>query len=142
MIGTAMLFINNIVNLKPYIALGCRILQGGAQELDLVPKEGPKVVLLVIAHPDDESMFFVPSILAAAKTHHGKENHKPLHLQKGLCCFQFPDHGISARSVKVLCLSNGNYEGKGKIRERELIKACELLGVSAMNPQLPPTIRK
>jgi len=94
MIGTAMLFINNIVNLKPYIALGCRILQGGAQELDLVPKEGPKVVLLVIAHPDDESMFFVPSILAAAKTHHGKENHKPLHLQKDSVVFSFLTMGF------------------------------------------------
>jgi N-acetylglucosaminylphosphatidylinositol deacetylase len=53
----------------------------------------------VIAHPDDEAMFFVPSIL-----------------QLG-----------AYNSIHVLCLSNGNYAGLGAIREKELVKSCEVL---------------
>ena len=57
----------------------------------------------MIAHPDDEAMFFVPAIL---------------NLQK-------------YNEISVLCLSNGNYAGLGKIREKELVKSCEALAISA-----------
>jgi len=59
-------------------------------------------LLLVTAHPDDESMFFVPSLEQFAVK-------------------------------RLLCLSNGNYEGKGKEREKELRKAAELLGFAEVN---------
>ena len=49
-------------------------------------------VLLIIAHPDDEIMFWSPTI----KT--------------------FQKYKIS---LKILCLSNGNYDGLGEIREKE-----------------------
>jgi hypothetical protein len=62
-------------------------------------------VLILIAHPDDECMFFSPTILALTQD-----------LQK---------------QVFVLSLSNGNFDGLGKIREKELIKSCERLGVPA-----------
>lgn len=52
-------------------------------------------LLLVTAHPDDESMFFVPVLRA----------YDP------------------ARSF-VLCLSNGGFDGLGKVRERELRACC------------------
>lgn len=57
-------------------------------------------ILLVIAHPDDEAMFFVPAI-------------KALRQHNNLYC---------------LCLSSGNYAGLGKIREKELEKSCQYLG--------------
>jgi N-acetylglucosaminylphosphatidylinositol deacetylase len=57
-------------------------------------------ILYVIAHPDDEAMFFVPSILELRRTNN-------LHL---------------------LCLSNGNADGLGKIREKELHASCKYLG--------------
>ena len=57
--------------------------------------------LLVIAHPDDETMFFAPALL----------------------CLQ--------NSITVLCLSNGDYDGLGKVRERELPRACECLGIDS-----------
>jgi len=60
-------------------------------------------VLLVIAHPDDESMFFGPTLLALA--------------------------GMQAE-VSVLCLSTGNFEGKGKQRSLELKAACRLFNIS------------
>jgi N-acetylglucosaminylphosphatidylinositol deacetylase len=58
--------------------------------------------LVVVAHPDDESMFFVPLILFLIK------------------------HQVS---VHVLCLSTGNYDGLGKIRQKEMVSACRSLGV-------------
>ncbi|KAL4446014.1 hypothetical protein ABPG74_011006 [Tetrahymena malaccensis] len=60
-----------------------------------------KNILFVIAHPDDESMFFLPTILEM------KEQNYKLHL---------------------LSFSNGGFDGLGKIREKELEKCCRFLG--------------
>jgi N-acetylglucosaminylphosphatidylinositol deacetylase len=60
-----------------------------------------KTITLLIAHPDDEAMFFSPTLLAL--TPHNK--------------------------VRVLCLSTGNADGLGKIRQRELVSSCLSLGV-------------
>ncbi|XP_020273414.1 probable N-acetylglucosaminyl-phosphatidylinositol de-N-acetylase isoform X2 [Asparagus officinalis] len=66
-------------------------------------KDGEKRnVLLVIAHPDDESMFFAPTLLFLASQGH---------------------------SLHVLCLSTGNAEGKGNVRKEELYRACATLKV-------------
>uniref|UniRef100_A0A2M4BSN2 N-acetylglucosaminylphosphatidylinositol deacetylase n=1 Tax=Anopheles marajoara TaxID=58244 RepID=A0A2M4BSN2_9DIPT len=58
--------------------------------------------LLVTAHPDDEVMFFGPTILE---------------LRRRQC------------RVFVLCLSEGNHEGQGDVRRQELWDACESMGV-------------
>ncbi|KAL8738848.1 MAG: hypothetical protein Q9190_007937 [Brigantiaea leucoxantha] len=63
-----------------------------------------KRICLLIAHPDDEAMFFSPTLLAL--THPDMDNH-----------------------VKILCLSNGNADGLGTIREKELIASAETLGL-------------
>ena len=55
-------------------------------------------VLLVIAHPDDESLFFVPMLR------------------------RFPD-------AHVVCLSSGNYRGRGAQRTVELRRACAQIGL-------------
>jgi N-acetylglucosaminylphosphatidylinositol deacetylase len=57
--------------------------------------------VLVIAHPDDESMFFLPMI------------RNILH-----------DEEKGRSSLHILCLSNGNYDNLGTIRERELHAAA------------------
>jgi N-acetylglucosaminylphosphatidylinositol deacetylase len=54
----------------------------------------------VIAHPDDEAMFFVPSIRRLRE-------HNKLYL---------------------LCLGNGDGAGLGRIREKELIQSAKYLG--------------
>jgi N-acetylglucosaminylphosphatidylinositol deacetylase len=59
-----------------------------------------KVYVLVIAHPDDESMFFVPTIRALKE---------------------------SGETVWLLCLTTGDYDGLGKEREKELYRAGRLL---------------
>mmetsp|Transcript_16496 Transcript_16496/g.26800 ORF Transcript_16496/g.26800 Transcript_16496/m.26800 type:complete len:243 (-) Transcript_16496:43-771(-) len=62
-------------------------------------------VLLVIAHPDDESMFFVPTI-----------------------------RNFLRENVHVLCLSSGNADGLGRVREKEMVACCSgVLGIPAAN---------
>eukprot|EP01029_Cantina_marsupialis_P021517 TRINITY_DN515_c0_g2_i2.p1 TRINITY_DN515_c0_g2~~TRINITY_DN515_c0_g2_i2.p1 ORF type:complete len:149 (+),score=30.41 TRINITY_DN515_c0_g2_i2:130-576(+) len=62
-----------------------------------------KRVLIVTAHPDDESMFFIPLI-----------------------------RELVANNVKVhvLCLTNGNADGKGFLREQEQKNVSKLLKFS------------
>ncbi|XP_055992573.1 N-acetylglucosaminyl-phosphatidylinositol de-N-acetylase isoform X1 [Sorex fumeus] len=58
--------------------------------------------LLVIAHPDDEAMFFAPTVLGL-----GRGGHR----------------------LSLLCFSAGNYYNQGKIRKKELLQSCEVLGI-------------
>ncbi|XP_074746499.1 N-acetylglucosaminyl-phosphatidylinositol de-N-acetylase isoform X2 [Strix uralensis] len=60
--------------------------------------------LLVTAHPDDEAMFFAPTVL-------------------GL--------GRAGARAAVLCCSAGNYYNQGEIRKKELEQSCFLLGIPA-----------
>lgn len=61
-----------------------------------------KVALLVIAHPDDECMFFTPTIRSF----------------------------ISAGwTIKLLCITTGNADGLGKVRTEELMASCSVLGI-------------
>ncbi|XP_044511375.1 N-acetylglucosaminyl-phosphatidylinositol de-N-acetylase-like isoform X4 [Mangifera indica] len=59
-------------------------------------------VLLVIAHPDDESMFFSPTINYMTSRAH---------------------------NVFILCMSTGNADGMGNIRKDELYRACAVFKV-------------
>ncbi|KAI9779710.1 MAG: N-acetylglucosaminyl-phosphatidylinositol de-N-acetylase [Geoglossum umbratile] len=70
----------------------------------LFPKLRNKRICLLIAHPDDEAMFFAPTVLALTDPLLG--NH-----------------------VKILCLSSGDAEGLGETRKRELVKSGRLLGL-------------
>ena len=63
-----------------------------------------KRICLLIAHPDDEAMFFAPTLLALTRPEAG--NH-----------------------VKILCLSTGDAEGLGETRKKELVKSAMMLGV-------------
>ncbi|KAL8770876.1 MAG: hypothetical protein Q9209_003527 [Squamulea sp. 1 TL-2023] len=67
-----------------------------------------KSIVLLIAHPDDEAMFFSPTLLALTAPESG--NH-----------------------VKILCLSNGNADGLGKVRQKELVASGEILGLRSQN---------
>ncbi|ODA77069.1 hypothetical protein RJ55_07587 [Drechmeria coniospora] len=63
-----------------------------------------KRICLLIAHPDDEAMFFAPTVLALTRPETG--NH-----------------------VKILCLSTGNADGLGETRKKELVKSGLQLGL-------------
>lgn len=68
--------------------------------------KGP--VLFVTAHPDDECMFFAPSVINSLEN----------------SCNE---------NVYLLCLTNGNYYGLGHIRKKEILKSCVALGMSVKN---------
>ncbi|KAI9827771.1 MAG: N-acetylglucosaminyl-phosphatidylinositol de-N-acetylase [Thelocarpon impressellum] len=63
-----------------------------------------KRLCLLIAHPDDEAMFFAPTLLALTAAGLGNE-------------------------VKILCLSSGDADGLGEIRKKELVKSGLALGL-------------
>lgn len=63
-----------------------------------------KRICLLIAHPDDEAMFFAPTVLALTRPELG--NH-----------------------VKILCLSSGDAEGLGETRKKELVASGLVLGL-------------
>lgn len=68
--------------------------------------ESHSVVMLVIAHPDDEVMFFSPILerLASKRV-----------------------------DVRILCFSTGNADGLGDIRVDELQKCAKLFGIDSQN---------
>ncbi|KAI1610869.1 N-acetylglucosaminylphosphatidylinositol deacetylase [Exophiala viscosa] len=63
-----------------------------------------KRIILLIAHPDDEAMFFSPTLQAL--TNPNLQNH-----------------------LKILCMSTGNADGLGDTRKLELEKAALTLGL-------------
>ncbi|XP_054723252.1 N-acetylglucosaminyl-phosphatidylinositol de-N-acetylase-like [Uloborus diversus] len=69
-------------------------------------RKGKGIVLIIIAHPDDECMFFGPTIL---------------NLLRDEC------------EVYLLCLSAGGFYNKSKERKKELRESCKLLGIPAGN---------
>ncbi len=73
----------------------------GPQKLHATTRKGS--VLIVTAHPDDEAMFFAPTMLSL----------------------------IPERKMHLLCLSNGDYVDRkeGEIRSKELQASGKVLGV-------------
>lgn len=65
-------------------------------------------VYFLIAHPDDEVMFFAPTIIELAKPHYNN-------------------------SLHLICLSNGDAQGLGTVREKELIRSAQILGFPGEN---------
>ncbi|XP_025409076.1 N-acetylglucosaminyl-phosphatidylinositol de-N-acetylase isoform X1 [Sipha flava] len=67
----------------------------------------PHRVLLITAHPDDECMFFGPVIQKLSK--------------------------MENVQLYLMCLSVGNFEGKGSLRKDELYQSCKILGIDEGN---------
>ena len=64
-------------------------------------------VLLVTSHPDDECMFFGPTVLSLTRN--------------------------PQVNVFLLCMSNGDYRRDGMTRKKELYSACQVLGIPEEN---------
>ena len=76
--------------------------QGSAWRDASADRAWPRHVLVLTAHPDDECMFFGPTIQSLLKLN---------------------------VTISALCLSRGNAEGLGAIREQELTASYGVLGV-------------
>lgn len=77
---------------------------------------GPQNILLVTAHPDDECMFFAPTILKLV---------------------EMDRDGTDVRAgLHSLCLSNGDMNGLGAMREKELQGSLDVLGIPANNRRI------
>jgi N-acetylglucosaminylphosphatidylinositol deacetylase len=63
-----------------------------------------RAALLVVAHPDDEVMFFSPLLE---------------------CMARFPK-----RQFHLLCLSTGNFDGLGEMRKEELLKCVQIFNIA------------
>ncbi|OSD01444.1 LmbE-like protein [Trametes coccinea BRFM310] len=86
-------------------------LAGGAQNdlegLARTSADEPTNILLLTAHPDDECMFFAPTILALLDT----------------------TAMLRRPKMHSLCLSVGNADGLGEVRRHELARSLEVLGI-------------
>lgn len=86
---------------------------GSKTHLDSVG-ESPLRVLLVTAHPDDESLFFAPTLISLlSQIQHNGDPEKP----------------VQRTEVYSLCLSVGDADGLGDIRRQELMRSLNVLGI-------------
>ena len=69
------------------------------------------IILFIVAHPDDESMFFFPTIQSLRKV-------------------------CKHENLYLLCLSTGNYDGLGSTRTKELYEAGDILGFMKKNIEI------
>ena len=75
--------------------------------VDRLPESVSRVAL-VIAHPDDEVMFFAPSLIKIMKQ-------------------------IGRENFYLVCITNGNHYDIGDIREKELIRSGQTMGIPRKN---------
>ncbi|KAA8652597.1 PIG-L family deacetylase [Aspergillus tanneri] len=84
-------------------------------------------ICLLIAHPDDEAMFFAPTVLALTKPELG--NHlKILCLSSGTSTPK-PTVHVSRKLTEVVSAMAGDADGLGHIRKKELQKSAMQLGL-------------
>ena len=78
--------------------------------------------MLVTAHPDDESMFFIPTLRNLISLNQKNDTVKS-------------KSDTSSSFIQVLCLSNGDYRhvSDGPIRTKEIHNACSLIGIIQNN---------
>lgn len=77
-----------------------------ASQVALKPAFVAKNILLVTAHPDDEALFFAPTIQNLVEK-----------------------AATGAVDFALVCLSNGNAEGLGEVRTAEFKRSVDILGV-------------
>jgi N-acetylglucosaminylphosphatidylinositol deacetylase len=97
-----------------------------SSDLETIDNDGASRVLLLTAHPDDEAMFFAPTILAL----NANANKRSIPRQvdaSGQTVLSQPDRATS--NLFSLCLSTGNAEGLGAIRTEELSQSLDVLGI-------------
>ena len=91
---------------------------GQAFSLGSGTAQSPPRILLLTAHPDDETFFFGPTLTSLIPVSASSKSNV-----SGPVSLTFPQ-------VYSLCLSVGNADGLGDIRRRELGDSLDTLGVA------------
>ena len=78
-------------------------------------------ILLLTAHPDDECMFFAPTLLGMHKLAQASQGAGKL---------------TKKHNLYSLCLSVGDADGLGKIRREELGRSLDVLGITEGHRQV------
>ncbi|TFK32342.1 LmbE-like protein [Crucibulum laeve] len=108
------------------IALLYKPTRSNNEFLETSAADQPARILLLTAHPDDECMFFAPTILSLTKQ--ARSASKSTSIQKKLD----PESGlVSPVELFSLCLSIGDADGLGEIRKHELGRSLDVLGVDS-----------
>lgn len=76
-------------------------------------------VCLIVAHPDDETLFFGPTIRSIKKN---QNNIRSLTKHS----VDLAKNGVE---LHLLCLSTGNFYGMGRLRTAEMFASCEVHGI-------------
>ncbi|KAF5329980.1 hypothetical protein D9611_010465 [Ephemerocybe angulata] len=99
-----------------------------SNDLSRVTGNDSSRVLLLTAHPDDEAMFFAPTILALKDA-----TLPPVQIQtdapEQVVFSSKQQEDVSTSQLYSLCLSNGNADGLGAIRTQELSRSLGILGI-------------
>lgn len=80
-------------------------------------------ICIIIAHPDDEVMFFAPAILQLC-------DWAQLSMPTPPYSFLLSGKAIPLLEIYLLCFSSGNAEGLGRQRVKELFASATTLGLS------------
>ncbi|KAL9656027.1 hypothetical protein ABK040_007647 [Willaertia magna] len=92
------------------------------EQKELKEEDNERNVGIVIAHPDDEAMFFTPLIQSLNEMNNNLNN---------LNTDNTDNNFKNKKKIKIhlLCLSSGNANGIGKERIFELEKSCKILNI-------------
>ncbi|KAL9656019.1 hypothetical protein ABK040_007639 [Willaertia magna] len=95
------------------------------EQKELKEEDNERNVGIVIAHPDDEAMFFTPLIQSLNEMNNNLNNLNTHNT----------DSFKNKKNIKIhlLCLSSGNANGIGKERIFELEKSCKILNILNQN---------
>jgi N-acetylglucosaminylphosphatidylinositol deacetylase len=86
-------------------------------------------ILLLTAHPDDEVMFFAPTVLSLRNRAHS-DSHRSIHRHTSPARERERETRVSDEiPVYSLCLSSGNELGLGVVRVAELEKSLDIIGI-------------
>ncbi|KAI7874017.1 pigL-like protein [Lichtheimia hyalospora FSU 10163] len=97
-----MLSLLSTLALTTFFLYAYHVLAGFQQRQQIATRNA----LILTAHPDDECMFFGPTIRALSSSKH---------------------------RLHVLCLSTGNADRLGVVRKKELTQSCQVFGIPASN---------
>lgn len=86
-------------------------------------------ILLVVAHPDDECLFFGPLLQGLLKGSPPSIDDDDMGAEPDANHVQESDKPFTSPDIHVLCLSSGDFRQHGTERKSEFLRSCKRLGI-------------